>query len=131
MSGRPLSAVRQRPMMLALRSRWALLSLATLLYWVANQAIRPFRALRLQQLGATDLTIGLALAAASVAALVLAVPSGRLLDRLPQREALVLALLGLAASTAAFPLAGSVLLLPWSCSSRASAPCGCGWSSSR
>lgn len=95
----------------AVRSRWALVSAATLLYWVANQAIRPFLALRLQELHASDLTIGLALAAASVAALVLAVPSGRLLDRLPQREALAASLLGLTASTAGLPVAGAVPLL--------------------
>jgi MFS family permease len=95
----------------ALLSRWALVSAATLLYWVVTQAVRPFVALRLQDLGADDLTIGVALAGASVGGLLLAIPSGRLLDRLPQREVQVGALLGLAATTAGLALTGSVAAL--------------------
>jgi MFS family permease len=95
----------------AVLSRWALVSAATLLYWVVTQAVRPFVSLRLQDLGADDLTLGVAIAGASIAGLLLAIPSGRLLDRLPQREVLVASLLGLAVTTACLALPESVPLL--------------------
>ncbi|RZU31001.1 MFS transporter [Blastococcus saxobsidens] len=95
----------------ALSSRWAFLSLVTLLYWVTSQGIRPFLPIRLERLGASDFVIGLAVAAYAVVGLLLAIPSGRLLDRLSQRGLLVGAMLGLAVTTAALPLFRSVLLL--------------------
>jgi MFS family permease len=95
----------------AMRSRWAILSIVTLLYWIANQALRPYLPLRLEALGASDLFIGAAVAGYSMAGLVLAVPSGRALDRLPQHRLLVGALAGLVVSTAVLPLTRSVLVL--------------------
>jgi MFS family permease len=95
----------------ALRSRWAILSLVTLLYWVVNQGIRPFLPIRLQELGASDLVIGLAVAAYALVGLLLAIPSGRMLDRLSQRRLLIAALVGLAVTTALLPLLSSVLVL--------------------
>jgi MFS family permease len=95
----------------ALRSRWALLSVATLIYWIANQGLRPFLPIRLEELGASDLVIGLAVAAYAVVGLLLAIPSGRMLDRLPQRRLLVAAMAGLAVTTVLLPLLGSVEVL--------------------
>jgi MFS family permease len=95
----------------ALRSRWALVSLVTLIYWIANQGLRPFLPIRLEELGASDLVIGLAVAAYAVVGLLLAIPSGRLLDRLPQRRLLVAATTGLAVTTVLLPLLRSVALL--------------------
>lgn len=89
----------------ALRDRWALVSAATLLYWIANQALRPFVPLRLEELGASDLTIGTTVAAYSLSGLLLALPSGRLLDRVSLRRALALALMLTGASTAVLGLA--------------------------
>lgn len=88
-----------------LRARWAFVSATTLLYWIVNQALRPFVPLRLQELGASDLTIGVAVAAYSVSALLLALPSGRLLDRVSLRRSLVVSLVAMAGVTAA--LAGA------------------------
>lgn len=95
----------------ALRSRWAVLSLVTLLYWITSQGIRPFLPIRLEDLGASDFVIGLAVAAYAVVGLLLAIPSGRLLDRLSQRRLLVAAMVGLAVTTVLLPLLGSVVLL--------------------
>lgn len=83
----------------------------TLLYWVTGQGVRPFLPIRLQQLGASDLVIGLAIAAYALVGLLLAIPSGRLLDRLSQRRLLVAAMVGLALTTAMLSLLQSVLLL--------------------
>jgi MFS family permease len=95
----------------ALSSRWAILSLVTLLYWITSQGIRPFLPIRLQDLGASDFVIGLAVAAYALVGLLLAIPSGRLLDRLSQRRLLVAAMAGLAVTTALLPLLRSVVLL--------------------
>jgi MFS family permease len=99
------------PALRALRSRWALLSLLTVLYWLGNQGLRPFLPIRLQELGASDPAIGAAVAGYAVIGLLLAIPSGRMLDRLPQHQLLIAALLGLAVSTATMPLTRSVLVL--------------------
>lgn len=88
----------------ALRSRWAILSLVTLLYWSTSQGLRPFLPIRLQELGASDFVIGLAVAAYALVGLLLAIPSGRLLDRLSQRRLLVASMVGFAVTT--------VLLIP-------------------
>ncbi len=99
------------PVLRAVRSRWAVLSLVTVLYWVANQGLRPFLPIRLEELGASDLVIGVAVAGYAVVGLLLAIPSGRMLDRLPQHRLLVGALVGLALSTSLLPVLGSVALL--------------------
>jgi MFS family permease len=95
----------------ALGSRWAVLSAATLLYWIPNQGLRPFLPIRLQELGANDPVIGVAVAAYAVVGLLLAVPSGRVLDRLPQHRLLVASLVGLTAGTVVLPYLDSVVLL--------------------
>ncbi len=108
MTAPPPSDDSRFPAWRALRSRWALLSVVTLLYWIANQGLRPFLPIRLEELGASDLVIGLAVAAYAVVGLLLAIPSGRLLDRLPQRRLLVAATAGLAVTTVLLPLLESV-----------------------
>lgn len=99
------------PALRALPSRWALLSLVTVLYWLGNQGLRPFLPIRLQELGASDPVIGAAVAGYAIIGLLLAIPSGRLFDRLPQHRLLVAAMLGLAVSTGLMPLATSVAVL--------------------
>lgn len=89
-------------------SRWLFVSFVTLVYWTGPQSVRLFYPLHLQALGASDAVIGLGAGAASVAGLVLAVPSGYLLDRFDSRRVLVLATLCLAVTTGAFVLASSV-----------------------
>jgi MFS family permease len=110
-TAQPPSDDSRFPAWRALRSRWALLSVVTLLYWIANQGLRPFLPIRLEELGASDLVIGLAVAAYAVVGLLLAIPSGRLLDRLPQRRLLVAATAGLAVTTVLLPLLESVVVL--------------------
>lgn len=66
----------------ALGSRWALVSLSTLLYWTAVHGLRPFVTLRLDALGAGDAFIGLAVAAYPALSLFVAIPAGRLVDRI-------------------------------------------------
>jgi MFS family permease len=99
------------PALRALRSRWALLSLVTVLYWLGNQGLRPFLPIRLQELGASDPVIGAAVAGYAVIGLLLAIPSGRMLDRLPQHRLLVVAMVGLSVSAALMPYTRSVLVL--------------------
>jgi MFS family permease len=99
------------PALRALPSRWALLSLVTVLYWLGNQGLRPFLPIRLQELGASDPVIGAAVAGYAIIGLLLAIPSGRLFDRLPQHRVLVAAMVGLAVSTSLMPLASSVAVL--------------------
>jgi MFS family permease len=92
------------------RSRWSFVSLVTLIYWTGPQSVRLFYPLHLQALGATDMVIGLGAGASSIAGLVLAVPSGYLLDRFDSRRVLVLSTLALAVTTGAFTFASSVPL---------------------
>ena len=99
------------PALRALGSRWALLSLVTVLYWAGSQGLRPFLPIRLQELGASDPVIGAAVAGYAIIGLVLAIPSGRLLDRLPQHRLLVGSMVGLSASTALMALTESVGVL--------------------
>jgi MFS family permease len=100
-----------RDLVRAAHSRWAVLSFVTLLYWVVNQAVRPFLPIRLEELGASDPVIGGVVAGYSIAGLLLAVPSGLLLDRLPQHRLLLISLVGLGISTASFMLTQSVIIL--------------------
>jgi MFS family permease len=99
------------PALRALRSRWALLSLLTVLYWLGNQGLRPFLAVRLQELGASDPVIGAAVAGYAVVGLLLAIPSGRLMDRLPQHRLVVGAMVGLAVSALLMSYTSSVGVL--------------------
>lgn len=61
-------------------NEWSLVSLATLLYWFASQALRPYVALSLAGLGATETEVGLAVAAHPSLSIFLAIPAGRLID---------------------------------------------------
>jgi MFS family permease len=88
-----------------------LVSGAPLLCWVANRALRPFLPLRLEDLGVSHIVIGMAVASASVVALVAAVPSRRLLDRLPERRVVGLSTLALALATAGMAVTTSVAVL--------------------
>ena len=96
---------------LGVRSRWAFVSLVTLIYWFGPQSVRLFYPLQLKDLGASDLVIGLAAGASALTGLTLAVPSGYLLDRFDSQRVLVLSTLGLALTTGAFTLARSVPLM--------------------
>jgi MFS family permease len=82
----PVSAVA------GLRSRWALVALATTLYWLAVHSLRPLVPLRLNDLGASELYIGLIVSMNSMTALFLAIPSGRLMDRLGIMRVLLISL---------------------------------------
>lgn len=94
-----------------LRSRWAWISFSTLVYWLAPQSVRLFYPLRMEDLGASDFVIGLAVAGSSLAGLVLAVPSGYLLDRFNSQRVLLLSTVGLAITLGAFVLTTSVLAM--------------------
>ena len=96
---------------LGLNSRWIFVSLVTLVYWFGPQSVRLFYPLQLHDLGASDLVIGLAVGAASMAGLVLAVPSGYLLDRFNSHHVLVVTTLGLSATTGSFVWAHSIVIM--------------------
>lgn len=69
--------------------RYTLVSFATMLLWFGSQAIRPFIALRLDELGSTETEIGIAVSSFALFGLLLALPFGRLVDRVgPARMAL-------------------------------------------
>ncbi|MGV9796524.1 MFS transporter [Mycobacterium sp. NPDC003449] len=103
-----MSGVGQWLDRLGLRSRWAFVSLVTVIYWLGPQSVRLFYPLELKHLGASDLVIGLAAGASSVAGLVLAVPSGYLLDRFDAQRVLAVATFGLALTTGGFVLVSSI-----------------------
>lgn len=94
-----------------LRSRWAWVSFGTLIYWMAPQSVRLFYPLRMGDLGASDLVIGVAVAGSAVAGLVLAVPSGYLLDRFDSGRVLIVSMVGLAATIGGFVVTTSVLAM--------------------
>jgi MFS family permease len=94
-----------------LRSRWAWISFGTLIYWLAPQSVRLFYPLRMADLGASDFTIGMAVAGSSVAGLVLAVPSGYLLDRYNSQRVLIVTSIGLAVTVGAFVFTTSVVTM--------------------
>jgi MFS family permease len=78
-----------------LRSRWALVALSATVFWLAGHALRPLVPLRLSELGATDWEIGAIIALYSSVALVVAMPGGRLMDRLGILRVLVASLSGM------------------------------------
>lgn len=86
---------------------WLLLSLITMLYWLAPQSVRLLYAIRLAEFGASDLMIGLIVGGSTMVSLVLAVPSGYLLDKLDGRRVLLLSTLALAFVTLGFTWAPS------------------------
>lgn len=64
-----------------LRTRWALVSLSTLLYWSAAHSLRPLVTLRLDELGSSDAKTGLIVSSYAFFSLLLALPAGRVIDR--------------------------------------------------
>ncbi|MPZ72571.1 MAG: MFS transporter [Nitriliruptorales bacterium] len=94
-----------------LNDRWALLSLATLAYWVGTQALRPMVVLRLEQLGASDAAIGLIIGAYSFSSFLLAVPSGRVVDRVGLWHALQGSQVAMAVAGVGFATAAHVAWL--------------------
>ena len=105
MSGPDDGSVGPVPLRQALRSRWALVAFATTLYWLAAHALRPLVALRLSELGASDAYIGLVVASYSFLSLFLAIPGGRLIDRVGTARVLVGAFLGMAGVGVGYALA--------------------------
>lgn len=93
----------------ALRHRWAFASAATFLYWFAAHELRPLVTLRLDDLGASDAFIGATVAAYPFFSLFLAIPGGRLVDRLGVVRVLVVSLAGMAVVGVAYALATSPL----------------------
>jgi len=88
---------REDSLLGALRSRWALVAFATTLYWMAAHALRPLVPLRLSEMGASDSYIGLVVASYSLLSLFLAIPGGRLIDRVGTGRVLTAAFSGMAA----------------------------------
>jgi len=69
--------------------RYTLVSIATMLLWLGSQAIRPYIALRLNEIGASETEIGIAVSSFALLGLLLALPFGRLVDRVgPTKVAL-------------------------------------------
>lgn len=91
-----------------LGDRWALVSLATLVFWAASQALRPMLVLRLDELGTDPASIGWIVATYPLVALVLAIPGGRLVDRIGTTLTLVAGVVAMVASGVGYALAASV-----------------------
>ncbi|MPZ61444.1 MAG: MFS transporter [Propionibacteriales bacterium] len=92
----------------AFTSRWALLSLAALLYWIASHSLRPFVVLRLDTLGASAQEVGLVAAAYASLALLLAIPGGRAIDRLGSTRVLYGSLIAMVGIGAAYAFADTI-----------------------
>jgi MFS family permease len=90
-----------------LRSRWGLVSVATLLYWTGAHALRPLLPLRLDALGASEAVVGFVVALFPLSSLGLAIPSGRLVDRIGVQRMLVAGFVGMAITGAGFALSTS------------------------
>lgn len=86
---------------------WSVISGTTFLYWLGAHTLRPFVTLRLDDLGASDALIGLAIALSPAVALVLALPIGRTVDRVGPRRVLILSLLGMSVLGMRFAFAGT------------------------
>ena len=89
-------------------NRWTFLSVTSLCYWVATQSLRPMVALRLADLGSSDALIGVVLGLHSAVTFLIAVPSGRMVDRAGLRRALVVGLAAMAVAGLAFAGATAV-----------------------
>jgi MFS family permease len=94
-----------------LASRWALLSLIAFLYWTASHSLRPFVIVRLDDLGASAQEVGLVAAAYAFFSLFLAIPGGRLIDRLGSIRILYVSLVAMAGLGVAYAFAASILQL--------------------
>ena len=69
-------------MLSVFRSRWVLASVTTLLYWTANHMLVAYIPIRMNELNATDLEIGVAVAGRALLPFLFAVWVGRISDRL-------------------------------------------------
>ncbi len=94
-----------------LRSRWALVAFATTLYWLGAHSLRPLIPLRLAELGATELYIGVVLAMSATFGLFLAIPGGRLIDRLGILRVLSVSLVLMALVGVGYALATTPVVL--------------------
>lgn len=72
-----------------LRDRWIHASVASFVYWLALEALRPMVALQLDAIGASGAAIGVAVAAYALLGLALAVPGGVVVDRVGPGRLLV------------------------------------------
>ena len=109
--GMAVSSLARRAGAGGLNSRWAFVSLVTLIYWLGPQSIRLFYPLELQELGASDFTIGVGVGVGSIAGLLLAVPSGYFLDSINSQRFLIFTTCGLAVTTGCFALVQSVITM--------------------
>src|SRR5680860_225575 len=91
----------------AQRLRRALVSVSTLLYWTAAHGLRPFVTLRLDDLGAGDAFIGLAVAAFPFLSLFVAIPAGRLVDRVGVQRVMLGSYTGMVAVGIGYAMATS------------------------
>lgn len=82
----------------ALRSRWVHASVASLLYWFTSHLLMAFVPIRMNALGASDLSIGGAVAARSVLPFLFALWAGQLSDRLGGQRLLIPSALLMAAT---------------------------------
>jgi MFS family permease len=98
--------------------RWGTLSrndvlvpLGTLGYWLAVGSLRPFLPLRLHDVGASGATIGLVVALSPLTATLLALPLGRLMDRVGARSMALYGVAGMAVSGLGYATASSIALI--------------------
>lgn len=89
--------------------RGVVLVSATLIYWTSTHTLRPLLPLHLESLGVSDASIGIILAAHSLGSLLLALPSGRLVDRLGPKVAVGLGFSLMALSGVGYIVAGGGL----------------------
>lgn len=90
-----------------LRTRWALVSLSVLLYWFAAHSLRPLVTLRLDELGSSDAKTGLIVGSYAFFSLLLALPAGRVIDRVGAVRVLAVAYLGMALIGVGYALAAT------------------------
>jgi MFS family permease len=93
------------PWRAALGNRWTFASVATLLYWLTAHSLRPLVTIRLDELHASDAQIGLTVAAYAAFSLLLAIPGGRLIDRVGLMRVLAASAVGMALVGVGYALA--------------------------
>lgn len=93
----------------AFRVNGVVLVAATLIYWTSTHTLRPLLPLHLESIGVSDASIGVILATHSLGSLLLALPSGRLVDRVGPRVGVGLGFSLMAMSGVGYVLAGGGL----------------------
>lgn len=96
-------------MVRVLWSRWATVSIATLLYWLVYLVLTAYIPIRMNELQASDLDIGLAVGARGVLPTLLAMSLGRIADRSGGRRLLFPSLLAMTL----LGLAHGFVTAPW------------------